>query len=265
MPNADGTIEKTSFLLNYYTAEELNKYPKAIIKIKKVVFSETPSKKNANVKINTCKFNFLIDFEDFEQAEVDLELSSIAGNEARILQMIELEGEVISRCPTVTISTPEISEEAKEEMEKIEKENEENAIQAAKEQEEQFKAMLTLDPADARSLQLRQMISGFKDMKAELKNINESAGNIAQRLSMNPAMSVVTTASGPGQYQMGPIEGRNNLKDTKDTIKNSCEKVNNIIEKNRFDYFSAFIPSLKTLLDIVTKLLGLADKAISLI
>lgn len=266
-PNSAGEIEKGSLLLEFFSVEDLKKIQdEASITVKPVVFSDVPSKKNENKKIKVCKFKFFFETKELGNTELELELPSISGNEVRILQMVEMNGEKIPRGLTIKVEQPEKSEEAKEAEKKEEEVAKKKAETATKEQEQKLKEALDVNkPEDPKTAVVREIKGQWVNLKTELKNLSDTCGEFATRVGRLFSLSTVTTPAGPGAAPMAPVEGLSNLKDSADAMKGAVSKVKNIMEILKLELLATFVPEIKAIVGVIDNVINLAEKATSLI
>jgi hypothetical protein len=124
----------------------------------------------------------------------------------------------------------------------------------------------TINSAKGIYAQLREELKlYFSDLKSECTKLSNVAGDFAKQVAKLPAMSIVTTPTGPG-VAVNVIFGVTNiLKSFANLMTSSITTIENLMKKLQFEKFSSWIPSLKDIYKSTKSLLALAKVEISVV
>lgn len=105
----------------------------------------------------------------------------------------------------------------------------------------------------------------FKDLKSECTKLSNVVGDFAKQVAKLPAMSIVTTPTGPG-VAINVIFGVTNiLKGFANLMTSSISTIETLMKKLKFDKYSSWIPSLGGIYKSTSRLLNIAKTEISLV
>lgn len=156
------------------------------------------------------------------------------------------------------------SDEAKEKLEE-QKEATKKKLESSKEEINQSYQKMITDAKGEFAARKEELKYQFNELKTLGTELDEITATFAKKMAELPALSIVTTPTGPGVAVNAIMTQLGNLKSTATSMNGIISKIENLMSKMRLDVYAPLIPSLNEVYMVTKNLISLAKTAIKLV